>query len=135
MYARFPEHAHCRRLNLAGPLRAMLLALLVVVVAFAPPLTPQAQASSNPGVTISPGLLEVNEGGSASYTVVLDSEPASRGDRHRRSWRPKSGLRRYVLQNQLGVHQQATGIPLRRSSSRLYKTTTTPISDFTFLTG
>ena len=53
------------------------MALLVVVVAFVPPLMPQAEASSNPGVTISPGFLEVEEGSSSDYMVVLDSEPAS----------------------------------------------------------
>ena len=58
-------------------MRATLLTLLAVVVAFATPLTPQAEASSNPGVTFSPGLLEVEEGGTNQYTVVLDSEPAS----------------------------------------------------------
>ena len=77
MHARFPKHPLCRWLHQVGPARATLLALLMVVVAFAPPLTPQAEASSNPGVTISPGFLEVEEGGTNQYTVVLDSEPAS----------------------------------------------------------
>ena len=77
MHARYPKHPHCRWLHPVGPARATLLALLMVVVAFAPPLTPQAEASSNPGVTFSPGLLEVEEGGTNQYTVVLDSEPAS----------------------------------------------------------
>ena len=77
MHARCPKHPLCRWLHQVGPARATLLALLMVVVAFAPPLTPQAEASSNPGVTISPGFLEVEEGGTNQYTVVLDSEPAS----------------------------------------------------------
>ena len=77
MHARYPKHPHCRWLHPVGPMRATLLTLLAVVVAFATPLTPQAKASSNPGVTFSPGLLEVEEGGTNQYTVVLDSEPAS----------------------------------------------------------
>ncbi len=77
MHARCPKHPHCRELHPVGPVRATLLALLIVVVAFATPLTPQAEASSNPGVTFSTALLEVEEGGTNQYTVVLDSEPAS----------------------------------------------------------
>ena len=75
MHTRCPEHSRCRRLIPVGPAKAALLALLVVSVAFSPPLTPRAEATSNPGVTFSPGLLNVDEGSSSDYTVVLDSEP------------------------------------------------------------
>ena len=77
MYAGVPRNARRFHWHLTSPLRATLLAVLVVVVAFATPLTPRAQASSNPGLTVSPGRLEVKEGASSSYTVVLDSQPAS----------------------------------------------------------
>ena len=90
MHVRCPKHPRCRRLHQVGPARATLLALLMAVVAFAPPLTPQAEASSNPGVTFSTGLLEVEEGGTNQYTVVLDSEPASCTGH--RGWKLRDGV-------------------------------------------
>ena len=77
MYAGEPRKARDRLLSLASPLRAVAIAVLVVVVAFTPPLMAQANATSNPGITASAETLEIDEGECKSYTVVLDSQPSS----------------------------------------------------------
>ncbi len=107
MHARCPKHPRCRWLHPLGPVRATLLALLVVVVAFVPPLTPQAEASSNPGVTISPEDLEVVEGSTSQYTVVLDSEPASNAT---------VGVARHLLGSEYGVTYNPTSLVFTRDN-------------------
>ena len=92
-------------------MRATLLTLLAVVVAFATPLTPQAEASSNPGVTFSPGLLEVEEGGTNQYTVVLDSEPASNATVAVDSYYLGGRNGVYLQPLQFGVHNTQLGYP------------------------